>query len=273
MGTAAGFQVGPGRFDVSGQLVGLGELALIGPRVDLSRATTDNDRGGWPKEADHWRRVGLHRVRHRIMDVAVDDDALVVRTRVAPAAVDFGLFATYRWTSVDAECAALRLDLEITPDGEWSGPLPRLGLRLGLPAAIGQVDWFGRGPGEAYADSRLAARVGRFAATVDQLQTPYVFPQENGSRADVRWATLTDDHGHGLRIDGDPMFALTARRWTSEQLEAARHGTDLVPGEHVWVNVDIAQHGLGTASCGPGVLPHYALYARATSFGVMFTLR
>ena len=48
------------------------------------------------------------------------------------------------------------------------------------------------GPGEAYPDSRRAARIDRFEATVEELQTPYVQPQENGNR----WAELADPTGH-----------------------------------------------------------------------------
>ena len=59
--------------------------------------------------------------------------------------------------------------------------------------------------------------------------------------------------------EGDPSFGLTARRWTTAELDPARHRPDLVPGERVQVNLDLAQHGIGTASCGPGVLPPYRL--------------
>ncbi|WP_373294018.1 hypothetical protein [Lentzea pudingi] len=34
--------------------------------------------------------------------------------------------------------------------------------------------------------------------------------------------------------------------------------------------LNLAQNGLGTASCGPGVLPQYRLHARKTSFAVTF---
>ena len=61
------------------------------------------------------------------------------------------------------------------------------------------MQWFGGGPGEAYADSRQAARVGRYSASVDELQTPYVYPQENGNRLDVRWARLTRRGRPGVR--------------------------------------------------------------------------
>jgi beta-galactosidase len=141
---------------------------------------------------------------------------------------------------------------------------------MAVPAELGNVVWFGLGPGEAYRDSRRAARVGRFTATVDELQTPYVFPQENGNRADVRWMTLTDDSGAGLRVSGNPLVHITSRRWTSEQLDAARHPVDLEPGDRVWLNIDYGQNGLGTGSCGPGVLPGYRLLAVPTAYTMAF---
>ncbi|NDZ99777.1 hypothetical protein G3I28_10565, partial [Streptomyces sp. SID10116] len=68
--------------------------------------------------------------------------------------------------------------------------------------------------------------------------------------------------------------AFTARRWTTEQLDAARHRTDLVPGDTVWVNLDIDRHGIGTQSCGPGVLPQYELRAtpRPSSLSCVFSV-
>jgi len=259
--------VGPGTFDVAtGLLVGIGDLAVAGPRLDLWRAPTDNDRGHHGEALEPlWRRVGMHRLRHRVDEVAVEDAALVVRTRVAPAATDLGVVATYRWT---ASGGGLRLEVAIAPEGEWPCPLPRVGLRMAVPAGLGRVEWFGRGPGEAYADTGRAARVGRFAATVEELQTPYLYPQENGNRRDVRWATLTDGGGRGLRVEGEPIIDLTVRPWTTEQLDQARHPTDLVPGDRIWVNLDLAQQGIGSASCGPGVLPAYRLDPRPVGFAV-----
>ncbi|GAB4005323.1 hypothetical protein GCM10029992_52880 [Glycomyces albus] len=101
------------------------------------------------------------------------------------------------------------------------------------------------------------------------LQTPYVHPQENGSRADVRWASLSGG-GRGLKILGTPHFAFTVRPWTSEDLDAAKHPTDLVERDRLYVNVDAALQGLGTASCGPGVLPEHRLLAGPISFTVGF---
>ena len=86
----------------------------------------------------------------------------------------------------------------------------------------------------------------------------------------MRWATLIDASGDGLQIVGSPTFNLTVRRWTSEDLDAARHTPDLAPGDRVWVNVDLAQNGLGSASCGPGVLPQYMLEPAPARFEIAF---
>jgi beta-galactosidase len=256
--TQGPYSLGPGTFDgVDGRLVGLGDVAVEGPRLDLWRAPTDNDRGHHGEALEPvWRRVGLDRLRHRIDEVAVEDGALVVRARVAPAGTDLGVAATYRWSAVPG---GLRLELRVAPEGDWPCPLPRLGLRMAIPAELRRVEWFGRGPGEAYADTGRAARVGRFSASVEELQTPYLYPQENGNRAGVRWATLGDGRGNGIRVEGEPTFDLTARPWTSEHLDQARHPTDLRPDDRIWVNLDLAQQGIGSASCGPGVLPAYRL--------------
>ncbi|MGW2703192.1 glycoside hydrolase family 2 TIM barrel-domain containing protein [Streptomyces sp. NPDC001340] len=267
--------LGPASFDArTGALRTVGGVAVTGLRLDVWRATTDNDDGAaWQTGIRHgllWRSLGLHRMRHRLDAVELGDDALTVRTRVAPAAREIGLSTVYRWTS---DGTRLRLTVSVTPEGDWTVPLPRLGIRFGLSAAD-RVRWYGGGPGEAYPDSRTASAVSRWESTVDDLQTPYVRPQENGARADVRWAEIG-----GLRVEGDPEFYFTARRWTTEQLDAAAHRTDLTPGTAsdsgsaagVWVNLDHGQHGLGSQSCGPGPLPQYYLLAEPAEFSFVLS--
>jgi beta-galactosidase len=259
-------RLGPASFDArTGALRTVGGVEVTDLRLDVWRAPTDNDNGApWQPDARYgllWRRLGLHRMRHRLDAVEPMDEALTVRTRVAPAAVDLGLRTVYRWTS---DGRRLKLTVSVTPEGDWAVPLPRLGIRFGL-AGADEVSWFGGGPGEAYPDTRMASTIGRWRSTVDDLQTPYVRPQENGARADVRWAELG-----GLRVEGDPAFWFSARRWTSEHLDAAEHLTDLVPGDTVWVNLDHGQMGIGSQSCGPGALPRYHLRAEPATFSFVF---
>jgi beta-galactosidase len=260
-------RLGSAIFTLNGELIRLGELEVSTPLLDVWRAPIDNDRA-FAREPQEvlWRKIGLHRMQHRLDEVNVEGDDIVVRSRVAPAATTLGLRVTYRWSARDD---GLLLRVDVTPEGDWPCRLPRLGVQMSLPAVLDRVEWLGQGPGEAYPDSALAARVGRHARTIEQWQTPYVFPQENGHRAGVRWARLTGDGGAGLLVEGQPTVGLTVRRWTTADLDVARHTSDLTPTDHVWLNIDAAQHGLGTSLCGPGALPRYRLDVEPTSFAVV----
>jgi beta-galactosidase len=269
----------PATFDrATGRLLTLGALTLDGPRLDVWRAPTENDRGQGPRNtmAATWKAVGLDRMLHRTDSVSLDDGVLTVATRVAPAAHGIALRTVYAWTVVDD---ALHLTVDVTPEGIWrSTPignhdvwLPRLGLRLGLPGGYSDASWFGRGPDETYSDSLAASRVSRFARSVDALQTDYPVPEENGNHVDTRWLELSGPALPTLRVTGDPVFDFTARRWTSEQLESARHPIDLKDSGRVWLNLDHAQQGLGSASCGPAIPARYRVEPAPTRFAL--TLR
>nr|WP_310720116.1 glycoside hydrolase family 2 TIM barrel-domain containing protein [Streptomyces lydicus] len=265
--------LGPGTFDATtGALGYLDGVQVGGPRLDVWRAPTDNDEAApWqpePRPATEWRRLGLHRMRHRVESVEPGPGALVVRTRVAPAGSPLALRAVYRWT---ARRDWLRLELGVDPEGDWPVPLPRLGVRMAVSGSLGFAEWYGGGPGEGYPDTRAAARIGRWSMPVDALQTPYVRPQENGARPGVRWAQLTRTDGSGLRIEGDPDFFFSARRWTDEELTAARHTTDLRAGDELWLHLDHALHGIGSQSCGPGVLPPHRLEVAPARFSFVFS--
>ncbi|MFH9226875.1 glycoside hydrolase family 2 TIM barrel-domain containing protein [Streptomyces lydicus] len=265
--------LGPGTFDATtGALGYLDGVQVSGPRLDVWRAPTDNDEAApWqpePRPATEWRRLGLHRMRHRVESVEPGPGALVVRTRVAPAGSPLALRAVYHWT---ARRDWLRLELGVDPEGDWPVPLPRLGVRMAVSGSLGFAEWYGGGPGEGYPDTRAAARIGRWSMPVDALQTPYVRPQENGARPGVRWAQLTRTDGSGLRIEGDPDFFFSARRWTDEELTAARHTTDLRAGDELWLHLDHALHGIGSQSCGPGVLPRHRLEVAPARFSFVFS--
>ncbi|WP_406289069.1 glycoside hydrolase family 2 TIM barrel-domain containing protein [Streptomyces sp. NBC_00209] len=265
--------LGPGTFDAAtGALLRVGDIPVEGLRLDVWRAPTDNDNGAaWQPDERYgvlWREQGLHRMRHRLDAVEAGAEALTVRTRVAPAGGDLGLRTVYRWTAAGDR---LGLAVSVAPEGDWRVPLPRLGVRFALPSAYDAVRWFGGGPGEAYPDTRAAAMLGRWATGVDELQTPYVRPQENGARAGVRWVELAGAGGGGLRAEGGAPFSFTARRWTGEELDAAEHLTDLVAGDRVQVGLDHAVQGIGSGSCGPGVLPAYRLDAAPEEFSFVFS--
>ncbi|MEU0946699.1 glycoside hydrolase family 2 TIM barrel-domain containing protein [Streptomyces canus] len=268
-------KLGPARFDArSGLLVRLGDLELDGPRLDIWRAPLDNDllsAFGVP-QADAWFAAGLHRMRHDVLSVEPDESGLTVIARLGAAGSSSGLGVVYHWSACDtphADQARLRLETVVTPDGPWPMPLPRLGVAMSLPGTDADVEWFGPGPGEAYRDSRTAARVGRHRSTVSAMQTPQVRPQENGNRHQVRRARITTPDGT-LLLTGAPVTDLTVRPWSTEALAAAAHQHDLVPDGRLHLHLDHAHHGLGSAACGPGPSAPDVLAAVTTAFGVEF---
>ena len=127
-------------------------------RPTTTRATT-----GPSSSAPLWRAHGLDRMRHRTLSVRARGRH--ARRAHARRAGGLGSRAARDLHLDRSRTAALALALEVVPDREWSFPLPRLGVRFAVPRALDGVEWFGRGPGEAYPDSHLAARVGRFSAS------------------------------------------------------------------------------------------------------------
>ncbi|MGW1605246.1 beta-galactosidase small subunit-related protein [Streptomyces eurythermus] len=108
--------------------------------------------------------------------------------RPAAAGSSSGLGVVYRRTAcgtLNEGQVRLRLESVVTPDGPRSRLLPRPGVAMSLPSTDAEVEWFGSGPGEAYRDSRAAARVGRHLSTVSAMQIPQVRPRENGNRRQV----------------------------------------------------------------------------------------
>ena len=83
----------------------------------------------------------------------------------------------------------------------------------------------------------------------------------------MRWARLRGA-SNGVRIEGDPTFDLTVRRWTTEDLDAARHTTDLAKRNFITLTLDHQHHGIGTGSCGPGPWPQHQLKTAEFRFAV-----
>jgi beta-galactosidase len=260
--------LGPARLrEHDGALVGLGGLEVSSFAPDVWRAVIDNDRPfSWaPKEA-RWRQIGLHLASFRADEVAVGHDEVVTTGFLGFPGSDLGYRIQQHWTGTDD---AVTLRIVADPVGAWDIELPRFGLRLALPGALDHVEWDGYGPGEAYADSRAAVRLGRWTSTVAELQTPYAFPQENGNRTGVSRLLLTGG-GDSLEVLGGPTVEATVRPWTTEALDAAAHPTDLVPDGLTWLNLDAGQNGLGSASCGPQALPTARLLAGRFEYAVTF---
>ena len=136
----------------------------------------------------------------------------------------------------------------------------RVGVRLALPRRFSRMRWYGRGPGESYPDRRRGSMLGVWEGGIDPL--PYLVPQEHGLRTDTRWLALTDP-GSGdtlwLRALAPAALHVSVVEHTAEELYAAANAADLAAGDVVWVHVDVAHRGVGTASCGPDVAPEHRI--------------
>ena len=103
------------------------------------------------------------------------------------------------------------------------------------------------------------AAVDVYASTVRAEYVPYIMPQEYGNKTDVRWAALMGADGAGLLVTGAELFEVSVHPFTLQNLDQAKHTYELEWRDVVTLYVDCAQSGLGSAACGPGVLPQYEL--------------
>lgn len=265
-------ELGPATF-AYGRLTALAGKPVAGPRLELWRAPTDNDRGQRPSSADRWRAEGLDRMVGRVQAVRASPGEVRVRTRYGPANSRRAVTVEEAWALIDGQ---LWLALDLVPTAGWDTSWPRLGVRFDLPADVSTVSWFGTGPRESYPDSRRAALVGRFTSTVDDFTVNYARPQESGHRSDVRSLELaTAGNLPWLRIDAARDTAgrlpgFTLRRHTAQQVDAAAHPYQLPAPSATYLWLDAAQHGLGSRSCGPDVAARHTLRPTARSLRLKF---
>jgi beta-galactosidase len=230
------------------------------------RAATDNDgikgmRGQGRKPLGRWRSAGLDALAFHSPSVSVSraDGAVRVEIdqQIACAASDeaFRHVHTYE---VGAD-GRVRVENRFRVD-EAVADLPRLGVTLAAPAGFEAVEWLGLGPGDTYSDRNRAAWFGRFEGTVSGQYVPYVVPQEHGNRTGLRWLALRND-GAGVRFTPARPCEGSVSHFTPDDLFAATHAHQLTPRAEVLVNLDVAQRGLGTASCGPDTLERYRIGA------------
>ena len=253
------------------------------PGHSLWRAPVDNDglKAAWMAgfgHQDRWRQVGLDSVdgpQTRRLDrvtvrrreggvAAVLSGALVPRpttsqpTSAQPDASLVECPVTERWW--------LRDDGTISVDVTWRLPAeladpPRIGLVLALDPAFDELESYGLGPHECPPDRVEGAVLGRYRRLASEEHSPYVVPQCFGQRSGTRWLSAAAPERGALVISAEQPFVHTAHRYSDGQLTRALHADELKPEDAVFVHLDAAHRGVGTASCGPDAAARHLIRA------------
>ena len=221
---------------ITGVKQGETELFAAPLRPNFWRAPTDNDKpAGLPRIYREWRNAEPTLVSKKFRGYALE----LVRSYLD------GKITERVQVGFDAD-GNLEISHQLArAEGNSDAPAPyRYGIQTEISKAYTTADWYGRGPGEAYADRFRGMRYGRWQLPLDQLNEPYILPAENGNRTGVKRLTLT---GEGLP---DLVFADAPRNfsiwpYTQATLEAATHTNELTPARNYTLNLDYGQAGLG----------------------------
>jgi len=143
----------------------------------------------------------------------------------------------------------------------------RMGVRMFLNKDLASFSYLGRGPMENYSDRKRASDVGLYKSTVAEQLTPYEKPMECGNHEDIRWASLFNEAGKGLKVMGSTnLLQVSALPYCDEEMENVEYRIDLPQSKSTVLCVSYKTLGVGSNGCGPRPLEPYMVYAKPASF-------
>ncbi|MFN1583072.1 beta-galactosidase subunit alpha [Vibrio rotiferianus] len=243
------------------------ELIQSEPRLNFFKPMIDNHKqeyeGLW-----HPAHLQIMQEHFRTLQVEATDDSVSITTTsiIAPPVFDFGMRCTYRY-QINAQ-GHLNVELSGERYGDYPHVIPVIGLDLGINGSFDQVSYYGRGPEENYQDSRQANVIDVYHSTVADMFENYPFPQNNGNRQHVRWASLTNRHGTGLLVKPQQEINFSAWFYTNQNLHEAQHTIELEKSGYITLNLDHQVMGLGSNSWGSEVLDSYRVYMDEFRYGL-----
>ncbi len=242
------------------------------PEPYFWRAPTDNDYGN---DFINYARVWMSaQARRTVKNISVGDKntegvSVTVVYRIPDVRADYTLVYLIK----NDGTLQINATLELPADSE-APELPRMGMRFGLPDAYNQLSWYGRGPWENYADRNTASFVGLHEDNTENGWTrTYIRPQESGYKTDMRWLTLTNTEGVGIRVEGLQPLCFSAMSQLTEDFDEGnskknRHTTDIIKRPFVTLHVDLGQRGVGgDTSWGAETHEAYRLKAKKYTYG------
>jgi len=248
--------------------------AEMSARPAFWRAPNDNDMGaGLQKKLKVWKTAQSVLKLDQIS--ASESDGMVkIQTTFTLPAVSGKLTLNY---TVQGK-GELLVDQKIILDSSKDVPMmPRFGLNWILPEGFEAIEYYGRGPGENYQDRNYGSNVGLYSQTVKSQFYPYVRPQENGNRTDIRWFKIFGSKGDGLLIESNSLLSMSALHYFDEDLDDGdekdqRHSRELIPRKETQLHIDFKQMGVGGInSWGTWPLEKYQLNEKNYSYSFKIT--
>ncbi|MDR3189097.1 MAG: DUF4981 domain-containing protein [Prevotellaceae bacterium] len=231
-----------------------------GGQVSFWRAMVDNDHGaGSNDKLRVWHDAG--KAEPAKVTVTQEGAAYKIVAEKSLLNGDAKLTQTY---TVDGS-GAIAVDNSFEKvKGEYP-MMPRFGAGFVIPKQYSNLTYYGRGPWENYVDRSYSANVGLYKSTVDEQFFPYVRPQETGNKTDVRWLSLTDKKGKGLKITGELPVEFSALFYSLDDLDPEKdrkqyHAGELTKRNEIYLNVNYRQMGVaGINSWGTLPLEQYRI--------------
>lgn len=123
----------------------------------------------------------------------------------------------------------------------------RFGYQMTMDKSMEYITWYGRGPKPTYIDRKLGSKIDLYKSSVTDFEYRYMRPQESSNRCDVRYFTITDKNGFGIKVDAyyDNPINFSAYHYTTDGLEKATHINDIPYEDITTVNIDHRQLGVG----------------------------
>ena len=253
----------------------LGEGGVLRP--NFWRALTDNDMGGqFQKDNKVWKNPTLNLVTFHAEKVKKPQPCVVVTAVYDMPDVKAQLTLTYH-ISGDGR---IKVAEQLKTDKDAKQPdMARFGMVMQLPYEMERSAYYGRGPIENYGDRKLSQRIGIYDQTADEQFYPYIRPQENGLKSDVRWWNQTTAQGKGMRIEAVEPFSVSALHYAIEDLDepkptkGQRHSTQVPKSKYTHLCIDGAHTGVGGANSWSNwglALPKYRVPYQDRTFTFQF---
>lgn len=161
---------------------------------------------------------------------------------------------------------AIKVTQKIATDKEAKiSNMFRFGMQMQMPRYFETIEYYGRGPMENYSDRNHYTDLGIYRQSVTEQFYPYIRPQENGTKTDIRWWRIVDKAGNGIEIVSAAPFSASALHYTIESLDEGwskrqGHSPEVEEADLTNLCIDKKQAGLGGVnSWGAITLPEYQI--------------